>query len=259
MLTAGGTLMSKKKIVATIEARMTSSRLPGKVLKPLAGKPALERVIERLKKSRHIHQIVVATTVNDTDLPIVDLCRELGVSVFRGSENDVLSRVLDAAKSAEADLIVEITGDCPLIDPAIVDQCIELFQSGNFDYVSNVMERTFPAGLATQVFPYSVLADVSSKTTDIEDREHVSLYIYTHPETYRLNNLAAPAELKHPEIILTLDTPEDYTVLSTIYDNVYPKNPNFTTQDVLDYLKKNPDLAKLNERIKRTVIKKLHA
>lgn len=252
--------MNKKpKIVSTIEARMTSSRLPGKVLKPLAGKPALERVIERLKRSKHIDQIVVATTVNDTDQPIVDLCNQLGISVYRGSENDVLSRVLDAAKSAQTDVIVEITGDCPLIDPQIVDQCIELFQAGSYDYVSTVMERTFPVGLAVQVFPYSVLEEVSKKTTDMEDREHVSLYIYTHPQEYRLKNMAAPEALKHPEIILTLDTPEDYTVLSMIYDQVYPKNPNFTTQDVLDYLKKNPELAKLNERIKRTVIKKLHA
>ncbi len=238
---------------------MTSRRLPGKVLKPILGRPVLDLLVERLKRSRYIDEIVIATTVNETDDPIVELAKRIGVSSFRGSEEDVLSRVLGAAQSAKADLIVEVTGDCPLIDPQIVDQCIELFQSGSFDYVSNVLERTFPAGLAVQVFPFKILQEVSNTTSDVEDREHVSLYIYTHPEVYRLKNLRAPADLHGPEMILTLDTPEDYQVLEKIFSELYPKNPEFTTLDVIQYLRKNPELLKLNERIKRTVVKKLHA
>lgn len=247
------------KVVSTIEARMTSKRLPGKVLKPVLGKTVLELLIERLKRSKWIDQVVVATTVNAADEPIVEICRKMDVSFFRGSEDDVLGRVLGAAKNAQADLIVEITGDCPLIDPEIVDQCVQLFLSGKYDYVSNVLERTYPAGLATQVFPYAVLEEVAKKTTDLEDREHVSLYIYTHPKEYRLKNVEAPPHLRAPEVILTLDTPEDYLVLDKIFSSLYPGNPDFSTADVLNYLKQNPELQKINERIKRTVVKKLHA
>ena len=170
------------RTVATIEARMTSTRLPGKVLMSAAGLPMLELMIERLRFVKEIDAIVIATTVNASDDPVEELAHRVGVGVWRGSEADVLNRVLDAAKAYEAQTIVELTGDCPLIDPAIVSKVINAYRDQNADYVSNIIERTYPDGMDTQVFATTLLEDVARRTDDVADREHVSLYIYRHPK-----------------------------------------------------------------------------
>ncbi|MGE5370813.1 MAG: cytidylyltransferase domain-containing protein [Solirubrobacterales bacterium] len=240
-----------QKIVATIEARMTSSRLPGKVLMDLAGKPSLQQIVERLKRSRYLDDVVVATTVNATDDPIVELCREIGCTYYRGSEEDVLLRVLKAAKSAKADIIVEITGDCPVIDWRHVDYLIEMFYSGTYDYAANIIERTFPRGFDTQVFPVAVLDRVNQLTDDQQDHEHVSLYIYHHPETFRLVNWTAPPDLHHPEMEITLDTLEDYRLIQAIYDELYPGNPDFSAGDVVGLLLRKPELLEIISNVRR--------
>jgi len=235
------------KIVATIEARMASTRFPGKVLKPVFGKPLLGLLIERLKRVELIDEIVVATTVNDKDDAIESFCKNINVKCFRGSEEDVLKRVLDAAKSVNADLIVEITGDCPLIDPDIARECIKLFLQGNYDYVSNgCLEKTLPDGLAVQVFPVKVLEEVNSLTKNPVDHEHVSLYIYKHPEKYRLKNYRAEGELYWPELAITLDTQGDYELIKKIYEELYPENNKFTAYDIVRLLRANTDLIALN-------------
>lgn len=239
------------KIVATIEARMTSSRLPGKVLLDLCGKPDLQHIIERLKRSRYLDDVVVATTVNETDEPIVNLCQELGCSYYRGSEEDVLLRVLGAAQSVQADIIVEITGDCPVIDWRHVDHLVEMFFSAEYDYTANIIERTFPRGFDTQVFPVKVLDEVNRITNDPTDHEHVSLYIYRHPEKYRLGNWRAPEELYHPELEITLDTPEDYELIKNIYERLYPVNPDFSALDVVRLMLDNPDLGQITAGVRR--------
>ena len=241
----------KQKIVATIEARMTSTRLPGKVLKPILGRPALELLIERLQHVSLINEIVVATTTNKTDDPIINVCNNLNITCFRGSEEDVLKRVLDAAKSVSADLIVEITGDCPLLDPYTVEKCIKIFLEGDHDYVSNTIERSYPDGLDVQVFPVSVLEEVDSLTDDPVDHEHVSLYIYRHPERYRLANLKASGDLFWPELGITLDTKEDYELISDIFRELYPKNPRFSALDIVKLLREKPELLEINKHIKR--------
>lgn len=250
-------MKSFKRITAVIEARMTSKRLPGKVLKPILGEPALARLVERLKRSTYIHQIVVATTVNDTDQPIVDTCRRLGIDFFRGSEEDVLGRVVAAARSVEADLIVEVTGDCPLMDPFIVDQAIDLYLAKECDYVSNILERSFPRGIVVQVFSRSLIEEVEKLTQDPEDREHVTLYIYTHPERYQLANLKAPADQTRPLLALTLDTPEDYELISKIYENLYPQKKDFSLRDIFLLLDEQPRLAEINQHVVRKTPKKL--
>ncbi|HMB45891.1 MAG TPA: glycosyltransferase family protein [Candidatus Methanoperedens sp.] len=239
------------KIVATIEARMTSTRLPGKVLKPILGKPMLELLIERLQSAKNINEIVVATTINDTDNPIIDLCNQLNVKYFRGNEEDVLKRVLDAAKSVSADLIVEITGDCPLIDPTIVDECIQLFLDGEYDYVSNSIEPSFPDGLDVKIFSVSVLEEVNNLTDDPVDHEHVSIYIYEHPERYCLKNLKANNEMFWPELGITLDTQEDYELINIIFEELYPVNPNFSALDIVNLIRGRPELLDINKDIKR--------
>lgn len=244
------------KIVATVEARMTSTRLPGKVLLPAAGKPLLAHLVERLKRVTSVHEIVIATTTNDSDYPLVELARSLEVSCFRGSEDDVLGRVLGAARTSQADIIVEITGDCPAIDPAIIQHCIDVYHASGADYVSNVLVPTYPWGMDTQVFATDVLAQADAATKgDAAAREHVSLYIYEHPERYKLVNVAAPTELVWPEIHIELDTPEDYEVIRAIFENLFPKNPQFSLADMISFLRDNAHLLGLNEHIKRKAVR----
>lgn len=242
---------NKGKIVATIEARMTSSRLPGKVIMDFCGKPNLQHIVERLKRSKYIDEVVVATTINKEDNPIIELCEKIGCKYYRGSEEDVLMRVLEAAKSVNGDYIVEITGDCPVIDWRHVDYLIELFFQGEYDYASNVLKRTFPRGFDTQIFPVKILEEVNKITKNPVDHEHVSIYIYTHPEKYRLLNWEAEEEMNHPELEITLDTKEDYEFIKQIYKILYPKNPYFSAQDVVELLIKHPEMIKKIENTHR--------
>ncbi|WP_096702429.1 glycosyltransferase family protein [Magnetospirillum sp. 15-1] len=237
------------KIIATIEARMTSSRLPGKVLLPAQGKPMLARMVERLRMVPSLDGIVVATTVNATDDPIEVLAAELGIGCWRGSEDDVLARVLDAAHAFDADVIVELTGDCPLIDPVIVEQCVQAYRAAGVDYLSNVMERTYPIGMDTQVFATRILDDVARRTSDPTDHEHVSLYIYRHPDLYSLKNVAAPPELYDPELRLTLDTPQDYQMIDQVFAALLPGGAGFSLADILALLKARPELRKINDHV----------
>jgi spore coat polysaccharide biosynthesis protein SpsF len=240
-----------QRIVATIEARMTSSRLPGKVLKQVVSKPLLELMVERLKRVPRLDGIVIATTVNRTDDEIVELAKRLDVGYFRGSEDDVLLRVLEAAQFHKIDVIVQTTGDCPLIDPVLVQDCIDDYLQGGADYVSNRLPRSYPIGMDTQVFATSVLAEVEARCKNPDDREHVSLAIYTQPTPYRLRHLLAPAHLTNPQLALTLDTAEDYVVIANIFEALYPENPDFDLADMLNFLKQNPQIATQNSHIQR--------
>lgn len=236
------------KTIATIEARMSSSRLPGKVLMPYVGKSNLAHMIERLRRSQRLDDIVVATTVNKTDDPIVSLCEEMNCTYYRGDEEDVMKRVLDAAKSVDAQLIVELTGDCPLIDHRHVDYLIALYAQSGADYVSNILTRSFPRGFDTQVFSVATLSDAAQKTQNKADREHVSLYIYAGETPYRLQNWMAPAKLCHPEIEVTLDTMEDYHLLKEIFERLYPKNPDFSAEDVVDLILGDERLSQMAQK-----------
>ncbi|TCS62995.1 cytidylyltransferase domain-containing protein [Varunaivibrio sulfuroxidans] len=242
--------LKSPRTLATIEARMTSSRLPGKVLKPVLGRPMLALMVERLRRVSALDGIVIATTVNATDDPLVDLAENLGVGVFRGSEDDVMGRVLGAARAHGADVIVETTGDCPLIDPAIVQRCVEAYAAADVDYLSNVLTRSYPIGMDTQVFAADILADAAARTDDPRDREHVSLYIYNHPERYRLQNVAAPPALRDPNLALTLDTAEDLALIAAVFEALYPENPDFRLDDILRLLARKPELREINRHVR---------
>lgn len=244
------------KTVCTIEARMKSSRLPGKVLLPVCGKPLLELMIERLRRVPEIDGIVIATTEDPGCQPIEELANRLGVGCHRGSEDDVLDRVLQSARSAHADLIVETTGDCPLIDPATISRVIQSFHAGETDYCANVLERTYPRGMDVQVFPTSVLARVAELTHDPADREHVSLYIYNHPETFRLRNVSSDLPVSAQSLRLTVDTPEDFQLIREIFERLYPVNPAFNLPDIVALLEAHPQLRAINEDIAQ---KSVHA
>lgn len=231
---------------------MTSTRMPGKILRPILGKPMLERLIERLRRARRLDDVWVATTTNAEDDPTEELARRLRAGCFRGSEFDVLDRVLNAAHAAHADLIVEITGDCPLIDPTVVDQLVETYFANQYDYVSNVLHRTYPVGLDTQIFSTRVLERVAGSTNDPVDREHVSIYIYEHPELFSLHNVASglPDGEELGRMRLTVDTPEDFALVEAIFEELYPSKPDFALPDVLELLRRRPELLSLNRHIK---------
>jgi spore coat polysaccharide biosynthesis protein SpsF len=243
------------KTAAIIQARMTSTRLPGKIVAPILGRPMLELLIERLRRARSLDEVIVATTSNATDDVVEELCTRIGAGCFRGSEDDVLNRVLGAAHAYAVDVIVEITGDCPLIDPEVVDQLVELYREGNADYVSNVLKRTYPRGLDTQVFPTSVLEEVNRLTQDPVDHEHVSLYIYEHPERFRLRNLESGLPEHDWNLRLTVDTPADFALIKTIYEELYPRNQAFGLRDVLGLFDRRPELPEINRDIKQKTVR----
>lgn len=247
-----------KKLVATIEARMTSKRLPGKVLLSVCEKTMLEHLILRLRRTEFIDDIVVATTTNSSDDPIVNLCEKINCKTFRGSEEDVLSRVLGAAKSVSADVICEITADCPLLDPQVTAQVIHTYFANQFDYVSNCQSRktddgsyfTYPIGMDTQVFSVECLEKSDKETDDVLDREHVSRYMIRN-HNFSLCLVPAPPQLTWKGLALTLDEQMDFELIKTIYESLYPENAAFTLEDIIRFLKQNPDVAGLNAMIKR--------
>lgn len=237
------------KILLIVQVRMTSTRLPGKVLLPLAGEPMLTRLIERLRRVQRADGIVIATTTNATDDPIAALCDTLGVPCHRGSEHDVLSRYADAARLHGADAVVRITSDCPLIDPALIDQVIAVYAEGDSDYVSNMLPPTWPYGMAVEVFSAAALQQAHTEATQPAEREHVTPFIYWHPERYRLRNVASPVDLSHHR--WTVDTPEDYELVRRLFETLHPINPEFTQADILTLLDAHPDWMTLNQHVQQ--------
>ena len=239
------------KIVATIEARMTSTRLPGKVLLPAAGKPMLLHLIDRLRAVPSLSEVVLATTTNTADDPLAALAATEGIRCFRGSEDDVLGRVIGAAESAQADVVVEITGDCPIIDPDLVEQTIQAFLTRDAAYVTNCAVSSYPDGMNTQVFRLETLKRSGSMTDDPLDREHVTKHIREHPELFPAFHLVAPPALRWPELFLTLDEPNDYELLKRIIEHFGEANPLFNCSDVIQLLRRQPELVEINCAVAR--------
>jgi spore coat polysaccharide biosynthesis protein SpsF len=214
----------------------------------LAGRPSLAHIVDRLRRVPALDGVVIATTDREEDEPIRDCAAAASVACFSGSSEDVLGRTLAAARSVEARTIVQVTGDCPLIDPGIVGRVIEAYRVEQPDYAANVIgERlTFPAGLSVEVFATDLLARVEELTTDARDREHASIFIYEHPERYRLLEVEATGDERRPDLWLTLDLAEDLRGIRAIYDALYPSNPEFGYRDILDLLDDNPEIAALN-------------
>lgn len=228
---------------------MRSTRLPGKVLKVVQNRPLLSFFIERLKKAKYVDTLVIATSDNTSDDPIAKTAREQGAFVFRGSEVDVLDRYLQASKAVEADVVVRVTADCPLLDPLIVDKVINCFSLKNYDYVSNTLEWTYPRGMDVEVFTQKCLARAAEESTSPNEREHVTLYIYKHPEIFRLGNVAYPRNVS--DYRFTVDTEEDFVLISKIFEELYPINPYFTFEDVLSLMSKHPDWKAINANVKQ--------
>lgn len=235
-------------IVAIVQARMSSSRLPNKVLLPLAGKPVLGHVVERLQHCERLNKIVVATSTDFSDDAITKWCLRNNINYYRGSLLDVLDRYYQAAFIYQADVVVRITADCPMIDPIIVDEVIEGFLAGDYDAYS--LSGDFPDGLDCQVFRFDAIAKAWKGATLPSEREHVGPYIEkTHPELFRLGGLEKFTGLAHHR--WTLDEPQDYEFLKEIFSKLYKKNKPFYAEDVLFLLGKEPKLMQINSGIIR--------
>jgi len=243
------------RIVCFVEARFRSTRLPGKVLKPILKKPMLELMIERLKRARTIDDIVIATTDQTSDDGIAELAKRLEIGVFRGSEEDVLARVLGAARAYNADVIVETTGDCPLHDPAIIDKVVADFRLGGADFVSNVLKYTTPRGTDVRVFTTDALDEINHSSSDPADHEHVSLHFWEHPEKYTLRNVQTNFPPEVADLRLTVDTLDDFELVRQVYEELYPDNPEFTLTDILSLFARRPELPLINQNIQQKEVR----
>jgi spore coat polysaccharide biosynthesis protein SpsF len=235
-------------VIAIIQARMGSTRLPGKVLLDLAGEPMLARVVDRVRRAGRIDDIVVATTVSGEDDRIVSLCRERGWRWFRGEVDDVLDRYFRAATEARAGIVVRITSDCPLIDPVVVDRVVEEFAKGreSTDYASNIFPlRTFPRGLDTEAIGYGALERSWREEREMRYREHVTQYILRHPQLFRIRSVTNDTDLSGHR--WTVDTPGDLAFVRAIYDHF--GHDRFSTGEILAFLAAHPEVVEMNRGV----------
>lgn len=235
--------MKDKKIVAIIQAHMSSTRLPEKVLRDLCGAPALYRMLERLRQCKLLDDIVIATSVEPCDDILIEKCQEWGIHTFRGSDSDVLSRYWGAAQAYPADVYVRITSDNPLIDPGHMDDQIRFFLDHDYRYVA-CDEETTPNGIGGEVFTAELMKECAENSTEGYEHEHVTPYMYTKQDSKYYYKFQQDSAYR-----ITLDTPEDYEVISKIFEEFYPKNPAFTIHDVLAYLREHPELVAVNSMI----------
>ena len=236
-------------ILAVLQARVSSSRLPGKVLRPLLGRPMLTRQIERIRRAKEINSILVATSSDVSDDPVEALCGTEGVSCFRGSMDDVLDRFYQAAKTFKPRHVVRLTGDCPLIDPDLTDRVIRYHLEGGFDYTSNVYQHTFPDGLDTEIFGFKSLERAWREAKLPSDREHVTPFFYREGSPFKIGSVTSPTDLSLHR--WTVDEAEDFELVSKIYESLYPAKPAFSMEDILALLARNPEWKQVNACISR--------
>lgn len=239
----------KKEVIGIVQARMGSTRLPGKTLIDICGKPLLEHIVARTKASKLVDDLVIATTVKKEDNAIVDLAERIGVKTFRGNDDDVLDRFYQCAQIARAEIIVRITADDPFKDPQVVDRVTDVMLQGDYDYVSNTIKPTYPEGLDVEVFSFLALQKAWRKANEPSDREHVTPYIWGRPELFRIRNVESELDLSHMR--WTLDTVEDLKFTREIYKRLYVPGQLFLMKDILSLLEKNPQLMKINEGVER--------
>ncbi len=235
------------KTIALIQARMSSSRLPGKVFQGIAGQPMLLRVVHRAKRAKSIDAVAVITSTFGDDDAIERLCKENNVPCFRGSLDDVLDRYYQAAIHFQADVVVRLTADCPLLDPVIIEQVVRTFHQNSFDYVANILEYTYPDGLDTEVFRFKTLERAWKEARLKSEREHVTVYILNHPELFRLGSVKQEEDLS--ALRWTVDTPQDLEFVRTVY-SFFP-DADFGMIDILQVMKEHPEIAEINSQQQR--------
>ncbi len=236
-------------IAAFIQARLSSTRFPGKVLKPILGRPMLEMQIERVKLCETIDRVVVVTSTHPDDQQIVNLCKQINTDVFCGNLENVLDRFYQAAKKFKPDHVVRLTGDCPLIDPKAVDNMVQLYLEQDGDYGTNCMPPTYPDGLDAEIFSYRALELAINEAFLPSHLEHISLFFEEQPERFKIVNFANNADLSY--LRWTVDEPEDFEFVKNVFEALYPSNQLFGMADVLELLRKRPELTSLNKHFIR--------
>jgi spore coat polysaccharide biosynthesis protein SpsF len=242
------------KPVIIVQARMTSTRLPGKVMLPVLGTPLLEYQIRRLQRVKAAEVICIACTTNEVDRPIVELGKKLGVVIYRGPELDVLARYYEAARMLGAEHVIRVTSDCPVIDPDETGRVIEFYLAriDRLDYASNALVRTYPRGMDTEIFSFRALSSAYLDATEDFEREHVTPFIYRHPERFRVENFFF--ELDKGNYRLTVDTQEDFELISRVISALYPSNNEFSIHDVFKLLARHPEWLEINGHVRQKVL-----
>ncbi|MEM1282980.1 MAG: glycosyltransferase family protein [Chlamydiota bacterium] len=239
------------KTLVIVQARMGSMRLPGKSMKEILGRPLLSFLIERLQRCAHHDRIIVATTNQPLDKQIVEFCRREHIHCYIGDENDVLDRYFQASLSEGADIVVRVTGDCPLIDPTIVDEVIRFFVDHypKYDYVSNVIDRTYPRGMDVEVFSAKCLEAIKRYAVTPDEKEHVTAYVLNHRDRFSTYSIRSKKDLS--DFRLTVDTEEDFLLIKTIIEELYPTNSLFAMKDILKVFRTHPEWKALNAHIRQ--------
>ena len=235
------------EVLAIIQARMSSSRLPGKVLMEILGRPMLALQIERIQRSVEIKRLVVATSIGEEDNPIEILCGKIGVPCFRGSLDDVLDRFFHAAKAYQPKHVVRLTGDCPLADPEIIDRVIRLHLKHGYDYTSNILPPTWPDGMDIEIFRFSCLEEAASSAKLPSEREHVTPFIQNRPRQYAQGNLENEQDFSNHR--LTVDEIVDFDKVRRIYKSLYPQKSDFNLKDILRLIESDTELASINAEV----------
>jgi len=237
--------------ILIIQARMGSTRLPGKVLLPVAGRPLLEHLVHRMRHVPHVDALVVATTTNPLDDAIAAFCNQHSLHCFRGSEEDVLARYYEAAKSFGAEVVVRITADCPLMDPGILTSAIAAFRQNydDLDYFSNTLRRSFPRGLDIEMMRFSILEKAFFEANTSYSREHVTPFVIHNAHQFRLGNFFSRRDLS--KLRLTVDTKEDFTLIQNIITALLPEKPDFTLDDIVALLEKHPEWKGINAHVRQ--------
>lgn len=235
------------KKISIVQARVGSSRLPGKILKTILGKSILELQIERMALSELKGQIVVATSTKSEDDAIVSLCDQIGIDVFRGSELDLLDRHYQCAIKYQADIIAKIPSDCPLIDPQVIDKVFNFFDSHGYDFVSNLHPASYPDGNDCEVFTISALERAHQNANKQLEREHTTPYFWENPDLFKIENIVWEKNLDYSmSHRFTIDYVEDFEFIKTVYEELYPSNPKFSLEDILNLLERKPEIYLIN-------------
>ena len=236
-----------KKITCVIQARTDSKRLANKVLKEIEGTPMICHIINRIKRSRNVEQIILATTYNDSDKILLDIAEKFKIIGFAGDDDDVLERFFNAATSFSADPIVRITGDCPLVDPGLLDNMIQIFLENRYDYISNTIERTFPDGLDIEIFSFDALKKAHEEAKWSSEREHVTPFIIKNQDLFKVYNYKNKQDLSN--LRWCIDEEDDLLMVKQIFHEMGTKQ-FFSTDDIIELVSKNPRIAETNRKIK---------
>ena len=239
------------KVITAVQARLGSSRFPGKIMQPLAGEPLLVRLIERIKSAKYCGTVIVATTYNDIDDPVAELCKANKILCYRGHPTDLLDRHLNVGKLFNADAVVKIPSDCPLIDHAVIDKVIKFYLDNylSFDYVSNLHPATYPDGNDVEIFSMESLEKAWEEAEKDLEREHTTPYFWENPDKFKIGNVIWETGLDYSmSHRWTIDYKEDYLLIKNVYDELYNKNHVFSLEDILILLKEKPGISKINEK-----------